>query len=90
MIFGETQVLKNWNLMDRLHEIKVPTLIMAGNEDFVYPPESQKEMAAEIPNARLELIDRAGHNPHDEQTDQTLHLIRDFLAEMVPSKSEKA
>ncbi len=90
MIFGETQVLKNWNLMDRLHEIKVPVLIMAGNEDFVYPPESQKEMAAEIPNARLELIDRAGHNPHDEQTEQTLHLIRDFLAEMVPSKSEKA
>jgi pimeloyl-ACP methyl ester carboxylesterase len=90
MIFGETKVLKNWNIMGRLHEITTPTLIMAGNEDFVYPPESQKEMAARIPNARLELIDRSGHNPQDEQTDQTLQLIRDFLAEMAPSKSEKA
>lgn len=84
MIFGETQVLKNWNIMDRLHEIAVPTLIMAGREDFVYPPESQEEMAARITNARLELIDRSGHNPQDEQTDEVLRLIRGFLTEKIP------
>ncbi len=81
MIFGESVVLKNWSVMDRLGEIKVPTLVMAGREDFVYPPEHQEELAAGIPNARLVLIDRAGHNPHDEQTAETLAAIRSFLAD---------
>ena len=80
MIFGETVVLKNWTVMDRLGEIKVPTLVMAGREDFIYPPEHQEELAAGIPNARLVLIDRAGHNPHDEQTAETLAAVRSFLA----------
>jgi len=87
MIFGETVVLKNWTVMDRLGEIKVPTLVMAGREDFVYPPEHQEELAAGIPNARLVLIDRAGHNPHDEQTAETIAAIRSFLADASPGSA---
>jgi proline iminopeptidase len=78
-IFAETTYLKTWKVMDRLSEIRVPTLVLAGRQDFVYPPESQEELAAGIPNARLVLIDRAGHNPQDEQPTQTLRAIRDFL-----------
>ncbi len=78
-IFGFSQMLKGWSVMDRLGEIKVPTLVMAGRDDFVYPPESQQELAAGIPNARLVLIDRAGHNPHDEQPTATFKAIRDFF-----------
>ena len=80
LIFGETTVLKNWTVMDRLGEINVPTLVMAGREDFVYPPEHQRELAARIPNARLVLIDRAGHNPQDEQTAEVIQAVRDFMA----------
>jgi proline iminopeptidase len=87
MIFGETVVLKNWTVMNRLGEINVPTLVMAGREDFIYPPEHQEELAAGIPNARLVLIDRAGHNPHDEQTAETLAAIRSFLADASPGSA---
>jgi proline iminopeptidase len=80
LIYGNSQVLKNWTVMSRLGEIKVPTLILAGREDFLYPPEHQEQLAAAIPNACLVLIDRAGHNPHDEQPKQTLAAVRDFLA----------
>lgn len=79
LIFGETQILKHWTVMDRLGEINVPTLVMAGREDFVYPPEAQEELVAGIPNARLVFIDRAGHNPHDEQPAETIKAVRDFL-----------
>jgi pimeloyl-ACP methyl ester carboxylesterase len=82
LIFGETQVLKNWTVMDRLGEINVPTLVIAGCEDFIYPPEHQEELAAGIPNARLAFIDRAGHNPQDEQPAEVQRLIRDFLVKM--------
>lgn len=81
MIFGETQLLKNWTVMDRLQEINIPTLILAGREDFVYPPNHQEELAVRISNAKLRLIDLSGHNPHDEQTAITLRLIREFLGE---------
>jgi len=73
--------------MDRLGGIKVPTLLIAGREDFVYPPEHQQELAAAIPNARLKLIDHAGHNPHDEQKAEVLRALRDFLAETLSDGS---
>jgi proline iminopeptidase len=79
LIYAESHFLKGWTVMDRLGEIKVPTLVMAGREDFIYPPEHQEELAARIPNARLVIIDRAGHNPHDEQTAETLQAVRNFM-----------
>jgi pimeloyl-ACP methyl ester carboxylesterase len=53
--------------------------VMAGKDDFIFPPEHQTELAARIPNARLKLIERAGHNPHDEQTAEVMKELRAFL-----------
>jgi proline iminopeptidase len=83
-IFGFSTLLKGWTVMDRLGEIRAPTLVMAGREDFIFPPESQQELAAGIPDARLVIIDRAGHNPHDEQTAEVLRAVRDFLKATQP------
>jgi proline iminopeptidase len=79
LIYGATHFLKGWSVMDRLYEIKVPTLIIAGREDFQFPPEHQQELAAGIPNSRLVIIDRAGHNVQDEQPDKVQRLVREFL-----------
>jgi len=84
LIFAGTQLLRNWTVMDRLGEIKAPTLVIAGRKDFLYPPEHQQDLAAGIPNARLVLIDKSGHNPHDEQPAEVLRLIRDFLKDLQP------
>ena len=78
-IFWFGQYLKGWTVMDRLGEITMPTLVMAGREDFVFPPEHQTELAAGIPNARLQIIERAGHNPHSERPAEVMHAIRDFI-----------
>ncbi|MFZ0534302.1 MAG: alpha/beta hydrolase [Anaerolineales bacterium] len=86
-VYSESHFLKGWTVMDRLGEIKVPTLVMAGREDFIYPPEHQEELAAAIPNARLVIIDRAGHNPHDEQPAETLKAVREFLADANPGSA---
>lgn len=84
LIFAGTQLLRNWTVMDRLGEIKAPTLVIAGRKDFLYPPEHQQDLAAGIPNVRLVLIDKSGHNPHDEQPAEVLRLIRDFLKDLQP------
>lgn len=46
---------------DYLTQIKCPTLILAGQEDALCPPDRQQEMAELIPNSRLILVPGCGH-----------------------------
>jgi len=78
-IFGYSQLLDGWTVMDRLSEIEAPTLVLAGRHDFLFPPEHQAILADRLPNAELKLIERAGHNPQVEQPDQIIQAIREFI-----------
>jgi pimeloyl-ACP methyl ester carboxylesterase len=80
LIFGYSQTLQGWTVMDRLSVIEAPTLVVAGRYDFLFPTEHQVALAGGIPNARLEIIESAGHNPHMEQPAAVQRLIREFLA----------
>jgi len=79
-IFGNSQLLPGWTVMDRLGEIKVPALVLAGRQDFLFPPEHQAILADRIANAHLEIIERAGHNPHMERPAEVIPIIRRFMA----------
>jgi pimeloyl-ACP methyl ester carboxylesterase len=79
-IFGFRHLVRGWTVADRLGEITVPTLVMAGRSDFVFPPEAQEELSGGIPNARLRIIERAGHNPHEERTTEVMEAVRDFIS----------
>ena len=79
-IFAFSQLLDGWTIMDRLGEIQVPTLVLAGRDDFQFPPEHQVELAAGIPNAHLEIIERAGHNAPTERPAEVIQAVRDFIA----------
>jgi proline iminopeptidase len=78
-IFAFSQLLPGWTVMDQLGEIKVPTLVMAGRDDFQFPPEHQAILAAGLAGAQLEIIERAGHNAHSERSAQVNGIIRSFL-----------
>jgi proline iminopeptidase len=80
LVFGAGQLLTGWTVMDRLSEIKTPTLVLAGRYDFLFPPEHQAILADRLPNARLELIECAGHNPQIERPAETIEAIRRFMA----------
>jgi pimeloyl-ACP methyl ester carboxylesterase len=84
-IFGFRHLLKGWTVMDRLREITVPTLVMAGRDDFVFPPECQVGLAAGIPGARLRIIERAGHNPHLEQPAEVMQAVTEFILARLPA-----
>jgi proline iminopeptidase len=53
--------------------------LIAGASDFVFPPEAQIELSAGIPDARLALIDGAGHEPWAERRDVFFPALRQFL-----------
>jgi proline iminopeptidase len=80
LIFGYSQTLKGWTVMDRLSEIQVPTLVLAGSYDFLFPPEHQQALAAGIANARLKFVDCAGHNPQMERPAEVIGAVRRFMA----------
>lgn len=64
-------------LHDRLGEVRAPTLVIVGAED---PARPRGEIVARgIPNARLEIVDGAGHTPHLERPDAFLALVSEFL-----------
>jgi 3-oxoadipate enol-lactonase len=44
-----------------LKEIHLPTLILPGEQDQIVPLEEAQLMQAAIPEARLQIIPRAGH-----------------------------
>lgn len=78
-IFGFGQLLTGWTVMDRLSEIRVPTLVLAGRHDFQFPPEHQAILADRLPNAQLELIERAGHNAQMERPVEAVEAVKRFL-----------
>ena len=78
-VYGFGTLLKGWSVMDRLGDIAVPTLVVAGRDDFLFPPECQAILADRLPHATLEIIERAGHNPQDENPDALIVAIRTFL-----------
>lgn len=53
--------LRTYNILDQLHKITVPTLVIAGRHDWICPPEFSEEIAAAIPNSDLRIFENSGH-----------------------------
>lgn len=66
-----------------LSSITCPTLILCGREDAMTPVSHSEEMAAAIPGAELQILDRCGHIPTLEQPERTKALVRTWLTERV-------
>jgi pimeloyl-ACP methyl ester carboxylesterase len=64
-----------------LRTIDVPTLLICGEEDAVTPAKEMREVAANIPGARFELIPGAGHLSNVEKPDEFSFVLKDFLSE---------
>jgi len=52
-----------------LKEIQVPTLVVVGREDTYTPLALAEQLAEQIPEAQLTVIENAGHMPNLEQAD---------------------
>ena len=62
-----------------IEKIRVPTLIIAGEEDTVYPPELARDMARRIPGAELLMLEGTGHLANLEQPERFNSAVLDFL-----------
>ena len=62
-----------------IENIRVPTLVVAGDEDKVYPTRIARELAQRIPGAELVIMRGAGHLPNLERPGRFNEILLDFL-----------
>jgi len=55
---------------DYLKQIKIRTLVIAGEQDFFFKLEDVKKMAFEISGAEFKLIQHSGHLPNMEKPEE--------------------
>lgn len=72
-------ILRGSPLMDRMTELSVPTLVIAGKEDAMYPIAVQAEAALLAPNGHFEPVD-GKHISVVEQPERVAEIITDFLS----------
>ena len=64
-----------------LGEIACPVLLVVGRQDAWSPPAQHAEMLALLPDARLEVVEEAGHFAPVEQPDRVAALVAGFLGD---------
>jgi proline iminopeptidase len=71
--------LRNYNILNELHKITSPTLVIAGRHDWICPPEFSEEIAQAIPNAYLKIFENSGHLIRVDEPQLLLDEIINFL-----------
>jgi pimeloyl-ACP methyl ester carboxylesterase len=79
-LMGQLSAILAHDTSERLSEIAVPTLVVHGTADRLLESVNGELLARLIPDARLELIDGAGHMFFWEQPERAARLVREHVA----------
>ena len=79
VLIHQLKAIQGHDTWGDLVNIQNPTLVLAGNEDVLVPPENSKILAERIPNARLQVIEGGGHQFLIEKPDAFNNAVLDFL-----------
>ena len=78
---GTCAALRDADLTGDASAIRVPTLVVVGDQDGSTSPDLVKATADLIPGARFEIIKSCGHIPCVEQPERLAGLLSDFINE---------
>ena len=76
--FHVTGSLRNWSIVDRLGEIRVPTLMLSGRYDEATPA-IVETMQRGIHGSEWTIFENSSHLPHVEETEKYIRVLSDFL-----------
>jgi pimeloyl-ACP methyl ester carboxylesterase len=79
--FAQVRGILAFDSLNRLSQLKVPTLVIHGESDRLIPPENGRRLAGLIDGARLVMILRASHIFPTDQPDTSHQAILEFLAD---------
>ena len=65
--------------LDKLKSIQTPTLLLWGAKDNWIPLDNGKRMDSIMQNSKLVVIENSGHVPMEENPEESLVILRDFI-----------
>ena len=71
--------LIGYDILDRLEEVEVPTLIVWGRDDHVVPPNDALGYGERLQNSRTVIFDKTGHLPMAERPVRFNRVLETFL-----------
>lgn len=77
-LYDQTWSSSQYDLLPKLAGLRIPTLVIHGEHDFV-PLECDEHIADAIPGAKLVVLSECGHFPYLERPDELRKAIVEFL-----------
>ena len=82
VLHGDFLACDQFDVMDRLGEINVPTLVVCGTEDQLTPLKYSRFLSESIPDARMVAVESAGHMVMLEQPGKVAQTVKGFMEEV--------
>ena len=73
------ELLSDYDVKRRLGELRMPTLIVCGRDDFVTPVAQSIRIAAGIAGSQIVVFEKSGHFPMFEEPLRFTRTLREFL-----------
>lgn len=85
--FTATGVLRDYDRSDRLDELKLPVLFLAGRRDEA-APDTIADFQRRVPGARMAVLENSAHSTYRTETAEYVKIVRQFLQD-VESKAQR-
>ncbi len=82
VLYGDFLSCKDFDVSERISEIKTPTLIIVGEEDKMTPAKFSNYLYKQIKNSKLKVIPNAGHMVMIEKEYEVAKVLREFLEDL--------
>jgi proline iminopeptidase len=79
--FTATGLLRDYDRTDRLGELKLPVLFLAGRHDEA-APETVDDFRQRVPGARMRVLENSAHATYRSETAEYVRIVREFLADV--------
>lgn len=78
--FTSTGLLKDYDRTERLHELKLPVLFLAGRHDEAVP-ETIADFQRRVPGAQMKVLENSAHASYRTETAEYVRTVREFMNE---------
>ena len=71
-----------WNVLEQAAQLRVPTLLVGGDHAVfsMLSSEAADALSSANPQISYVVVPGSGHSPHRDRPEETLALLRDWLA----------
>lgn len=78
--FTATGLLRDYDRTDRLGELQLPVLFLAGRHDEA-APDTVADFQRRVPGAKMQILENSAHSTYRTETAEYVRIVRQFLAE---------